>query len=50
MKTQPFYHPDYTVGPGIPPDHALEMLAGYTAGREWLTINGHAPCPEGVQF
>ena len=28
-----FFHPDYTVGPGISPDHA-SRLAGFTAGRE----------------
>ena len=28
-----FFHPDYTVGPGISPDHAFR-LAGSTAGRE----------------
>ena len=28
-----FFHPDYTVGPGISPDHALR-LAGCTAGRD----------------
>lgn len=28
-----FFHPDYTVGLGISPNHALR-LAGYTAGRE----------------
>jgi hypothetical protein len=28
-----FSHPDYTVGPGIPPDQPPE-LAGFTAGRE----------------
>ena len=28
-----FFHPDYTVGPGISPDHAFR-LAGFTAGRE----------------
>ena len=28
-----FSHPDYTVGSGISPDHALR-LAGCTAGRE----------------
>jgi hypothetical protein len=28
-----FFHPDYTVGSGVSPDHALR-LAGYTAGRE----------------
>ena len=28
-----FFHPDYTVGPGITPGHALR-LAGCTAGGE----------------
>jgi hypothetical protein len=28
-----FSHPDYTVGPGISPDHAF-TLAGFTAGQE----------------
>ena len=28
-----FFHPDYTVGPGITPDHALR-LAGFTAGGD----------------
>lgn len=28
-----FFHPDYTVGPGISPDPAFR-LAGFTAGRE----------------
>ena len=28
-----FFHPDYTVGPGIKPDHAIR-LAGYTADRD----------------
>ena len=28
-----FFHPDYTVGSGISPDHTLR-LAGSTAGRE----------------
>jgi len=29
-----FYHPDYTVGLGISPDHALIALAGFTADRD----------------
>ena len=37
-----FYHPDYTVGSGVPPDHALfsacgldhSLSAAFTAGRE----------------
>ena len=28
-----FFHPDYTVGPGVSPGHAFR-LAGYTAGGE----------------
>ena len=28
-----FFHPDFTVGPGIKPDHAIR-LAGYTADRD----------------
>ena len=28
-----FFHPDYTVGFGISPNHALR-LAGFTAGRD----------------
>jgi len=31
------FHPDYTVGPGVSPDHALRKiraLAGFTADRE----------------
>ena len=28
-----FFHPDYTVGSGITPDHASRP-AGFTAGRE----------------
>jgi len=28
-----FFHPDYTVGPGISPDHALRLV-GFTTGRE----------------
>jgi len=28
-----FFHPDYTVGPGVSPDHAFR-LAGCTAGRD----------------
>jgi hypothetical protein len=29
-----FFHPDYTVGPGVPPGHALR-LAGCTADRDF---------------
>lgn len=29
-----FYHPDYTVGFGIAPNHAQIELADYTAGRD----------------
>ena len=29
-----FFHPDYTVGFGLTPNHALR-LAGYTAGRDF---------------
>ena len=29
-----FSHPDYTVGSGIAPNHALVALADFTAGRE----------------
>ncbi|CAN5318168.1 hypothetical protein BH23CHL1_BH23CHL1_08630 [soil metagenome] len=34
-----FFHPDYTVGPGVSPDHVVhsEPLAGYTADRELET-------------
>ena len=28
-----FFHPDYTVGPGITPSHALRLV-GYTTGGE----------------
>ena len=28
-----FFHPDYTVGFGITPNHALRLV-GYTTGRE----------------
>ena len=33
MEFSIFFHPDYTVGTGITPDHALR-LADSTAGRE----------------
>jgi hypothetical protein len=29
-----FFHPDYTVGPGVAPDRASWTLAGFTADRE----------------
>jgi hypothetical protein len=29
-----FFHPDYTVGPGIPPESALERSRAITAGQE----------------
>jgi hypothetical protein len=38
-----FYHPDYTVGPGVSPDHALLALAGFTAGRDLALIPHPAP-------
>ena len=28
-----FFHPDYTVGLGVAPNHALRLV-GYTTGRE----------------
>ncbi len=38
-----FYHPDYTVGPGVPPDHAskdarglLPPVGNCTLPRRWL--------------
>jgi hypothetical protein len=36
-KTGFFSHPDYTVGPGVPPDLSLLMegLAGFTAGQDF---------------
>src|SRR6478736_6606184 len=36
-----FFHPDFTVGPGVSPDHArplLGSLAGSTAGRDLAVI------------
>ena len=41
-----FYHPDYTVGPGVSPDHAPcrlncdAALVGFTTDRELLNIAG----------
>jgi hypothetical protein len=37
--SQTFFHPDFTVGSGVSPDHASNLtacqtLAGFTAGRE----------------
>ena len=29
-----FFHPDYTVGSGVPPNHSRNGLAGCTAGRD----------------
>ena len=29
-----FFHPDFTVGPGVSPDHAARQLADFTAGWE----------------
>jgi len=43
-----FFHPDYTVGSGISPDHALLVLAGYTAGRD-LEHRPH-PAPKAKLF
>jgi hypothetical protein len=42
---QTFFHPDYTVGSGVAPDHAIahlthigwrrrDLLVGYTTGRD----------------
>lgn len=33
-STTLFYHPDYTVGFGIPPNQSLARVTGYTVGRE----------------
>jgi hypothetical protein len=41
-----FFHPDFTVGPGVSPDHALlPALAGFTAGRELAQSAPH-PAPK----
>jgi hypothetical protein len=48
-----FFHPDYTVGSGISPDHAPggncpSALAGFTAGRDFgRPFVCTSPCPEG---
>ena len=36
QRSRVFFHPDYTVGPGVSPDHAHRCgaLAGFTADRE----------------
>jgi hypothetical protein len=43
-----FSHPDYTVGFGVSPNHALTALAGFTAGRD-LGVHPH-PAPKADLF
>jgi hypothetical protein len=52
-----FSYPDYTVGPGIytsvdvSPDPASdETLAGFTAGRELLSVSAAHPAPKVFLF
>jgi hypothetical protein len=50
-----FFHPDYTVGPGIPPDPTLTRLRAITADRELqgfrtFSSETRSPCPEGCLF
>jgi hypothetical protein len=50
-----FFHPDYTVGSGISPDHApgdicLSALAGFTAGRDSGRCNLHITLPRRSLF
>ena len=33
-----FLYPDYTVGPGVPPDHVLKALVGCTTDREFTCV------------
>jgi hypothetical protein len=54
LVTATFFHPDYTVGPGVPPDHALTRLRAFTADRELPMFaclqQMSSPCPEGGIF
>jgi hypothetical protein len=54
-----FFHPDYTVGPGVSPDHAgfiISLLVGFTTDRELCKVTRtvswllHSPCPEGCMI
>jgi hypothetical protein len=54
-----FFHPDFTVGPGVTPDPvvqgtlSLAPLVGSTTDRELLSrihnVFDYSPCPEGCQ-
>jgi hypothetical protein len=45
-----FFYPDYTVGPGVSPDHAHQLaLVGFTTDRELQQKQPcRSPCPEGL--
>jgi hypothetical protein len=59
-----FFHPDYTVGSGVAPDHAIahlahigqrrcDLLVGCTTGRDLRNKpmpiqSDRSPCPEGL--
>jgi hypothetical protein len=50
-----FFHPDYTVGPGVPPDPTRTRLRAFTTDRELLMLPAvfpetSSPCPEGLIF
>jgi hypothetical protein len=54
-----FYYPDYTVGSGITPDHALcsddlsryyKMLVGFTTDREFTRIVRCHPAPKVIKL
>jgi len=42
-----FFHPDFTVDPGISPGRALEALVGFYH-RSGIGSYSSAPCPEGA--
>jgi hypothetical protein len=50
-----FFHPDFTVGPGVSPDRTLLRLRAFTADRELPMFpdvfpETSSPCPEGWLF